>query len=233
MMGWVRWALDLLFPPRCAFCGGLLDDGEAGTCGRCAAALPRIDDAHVLRAGAFGCCAVPFWYEDMVRQGIHGLKFRGRRASAAVFAAYMAQAAAEHLGGQFDLVTYVPVSPRRLRRRGYDQSRLLAEEMGKIWGVRAVPTLRKVRENAVQSGLHHPEERRANVLGAYEALDPEQVAGRRFLLVDDVLTTGATLSACRDTLLLAGAQAVVCAALATPPPRERRREPPGRQTSDS
>ena len=220
-MKWLNRLLDLLFPPRCAFCGGLLEDDEAGTCAGCAGALPFIPDTQVLRSGTFGVCTVTFWYEDMVRQGIHGLKFGGRRAAARVFARYMAQTAAEHLSGRFDLVTYVPVSPKRLRRRGYDQSALLAGEMARLWDTRAVPTLVKVRENATQSGLHRPEERRANVLGAYQAVDPVLVAGRQVLLVDDVLTTGATMSACRDTLLLAGAESVVCAALATPKKPER------------
>lgn len=215
-MKWLGKFLDLLFPPRCAFCGGLLDDGDNGTCTKCAAALPLIDDAHVLHSGPFGQCAVTFWYEDMVRQGIHSLKFRGRHSAAPVFARYMAQTAAEQLGGQFDLVTYVPLSPKHLRARGFDQSRLLADGMAEVWGTRAVPTLRKIRENAVQSSLHRQEERRVNVLGAYEVIDPGLVAGRRILLVDDVLTTGSTMCACRDTLLLAGAERVVCAALATP-----------------
>jgi len=152
----------------------------------------------------------------MVRDGVHALKFGGRRAAAAVFARYMAEAVAEQLPGEFDAVTYVPVSPRRLRRRGYDQSRLLAEEMARLWDTRAVPTLRKVRENRTQSTLTAPEERRANVLGAYEVVDAQAVTGRRFLLVDDVVTTGSTMAACRDTLLLAGADSVVCAAFAAP-----------------
>ena len=110
--------LNLLFPPKCAFCGALLQDGEKGVCAACEKALPYVEEGQILRALSFGPCAVTFYYEDMVRQGIHGLKFHGRRASAAVFARYMAQTAAEHLAGTFDAVTFVPVSDRRLKQRG-------------------------------------------------------------------------------------------------------------------
>lgn len=208
--------LDLLFPPKCAFCGKLLQDGEDRVCAACEEALPYVEAEHVLRSGTFGVCAVTFYYEDMVRQGIHGLKFQGRRASAAVFARYMAQTAAEELAGAFDTVTFVPVSGKRLRQRGYDQSRLLAEAMAAIWDTRAVAALEKVRDNPAQSGLQDAGERHRNVQGAYRVKDGAAIAGRHFLLVDDVCTTGSTLGACAATLIAAGAAGVVCCALATP-----------------
>ena len=211
--------LDLLFPPRCAFCQAILDRRGDGVCPDCRAELPLADT--VLR-GPYGRCAVALWYEDMVRRGIHGLKFGGRSAAARVFAPFLAQTAAEHLSGEFDLVSFVPVSRRRLRRRGYDQAQLLAQALAAIWDTRAEPTLEKVRDTPPQSGISAPEERRANVLGVYRLRPGAAVAGRRILLVDDVVTTGSTLAAARDALLLAGAESVVCAALAAP--RKKKRE---------
>ena len=208
--------LDLLFPPKCAFCKSVLKDGEKEICGKCKKALPYIPDAHVIRKGDYGRCAVTFYYEDMVPKGIHGLKFEGRQHCAAHFAPYMAQTVAEHFSGEFDAVTFVPISARRLRQRGYDQSALLAGEMAKLWGVEALPTLKKIRHTKAQSTIAAPEERRANVLGAYAPLENAEIKGRRLLLVDDVLTTGSTMSACVSVLRRAGAVNVVCAALATP-----------------
>ena len=208
--------LDLLFPPKCAFCKGVLWDKEHEICEKCKKTLPYVPDARVIRKGDYGRCAVTFYYEDMVKTGIHGLKFDGRQHCAAHFARYMAQTVAEHLGGEFDAVTFVPVSEKRLRERGYDQGRLLAEELAKIWSVEAVPTLKKIRHTRPQSTISVPEERRANVLGAYAPLQGAEIAGKRLLLVDDVLTTGSTMSACASVLRRSGAASVVCAVLAAP-----------------
>ena len=78
----------------------------------------------------------------------------------------------------------------------------------------AVETLRKKKDVAPQSGTGGIEKRRANISGAYEVIDPELVEGRRILLIDDIITTGATVSECARTLGLAGAESVVCASVA-------------------
>ena len=227
--------LNLLFPPKCAFCGALIDpDGgsgpatgalpeapggppghrDDGLCPACRAGLPYAAGADALRTAGGFPCAVALRYEAMVRQGVHALKFYNQPPRARVFARYLAQAAAEQFPGGFDAVTFVPVSLWRNYRRGYDQARLLAEEAAKLWGVRAEPTLRKTRNNRPQSSVKTAAERRANVLDVYDVPHPERVAGRRFLLVDDVLTTGSTMAACARRLMDAGAESVVCAALA-------------------
>lgn len=131
-----------------------------------------------------------------------------------MLARYIAQAAAEELSGGFDAVSFVPVSLRRNFERGFDQARLLAEEAANIWGVKAEAVLRKGRHTRAQSSLQDAALRKANVKGAYRVPHPERVRGRRFLLIDDVCTTGSTLSAAADALLEAGAAGVVCAVLA-------------------
>ena len=94
------------------------------------------------------------------------------------------------------------------------QARLLAEEAANIWGVKAEAVLRKDRHTRAQSSLQDAALRKTNVKGAYRVPHPERVRGRRFLLIDDVCTTGSTLSAAADALLEAGAAGVVCAVLA-------------------
>ena len=126
----------------------------------------------------------------------------------------MAQCAAENFAGEFDAVTWVPVSKKRLKKRGFDQAELLARTAGRALDLPAAALLRKCRHTQPQSGLEEESARRANALGAYELLPGGKLEGKRVLLVDDVVTSGATLSECGRVLLQGGAAAVYCLTLA-------------------
>lgn len=215
--------LDLFFPPKCPFCGKVLD--HAGICPACEKTLPWTEEREGVRKLSGGVqCAAPLWYEKQVREGLLRFKFQGASAAAEPLGELAARCAAEQFSGAFDVVTWVPVSRRRLRSRGYDQARLLAESACRLWGVRPEQLLRKTADNPAQSGLTEAAARRANVLGVYETPAPEKVQGRRVLLVDDICTTGATLAECARTLRDAGAADVmsVCVALARRHPEENR-----------
>ena len=207
--------LDLLFPPRCPFCDRLLPEGERDICHVCQPVLPWTDPGKAEPAGEFvDKCVSPLWYRDPVRASFHRYKFGGCRDYAPVYAALMAQCVRDRLAGEYDLLTYVPLSRKRRRQRGYDQVRLLAEGMAPLLGLPVTETLEKTRHNPAQSGLTEESARRANVLGAYRATDPGAVRGKRVLLADDVVTTGSTLSECARVLRSAGAAEVLCATLA-------------------
>ena len=199
-----------LFPRHCPFCGKVLPAG-ATVCKSCEDALPYTG-AHTVQRGSFGRCASPLWYEGSVRKAVHALKFKGRLDGLNCFGQLMAQCAAQEFSGEFDAVTWVPISKKRLRRRGFDQSRYLAASLCVDWHTAPVETLRKVADNPPQSGAADAAARRANVLGVYEAT--AAAAGKRWLLVDDVVTTGATLGECVRVLKEAGAADVVCLTLA-------------------
>ena len=202
---------DLLFPRRCPFCGAIVEKDLL--CGTCRRTLP-FTEGHALRKGPYGRCAAPLWYEGDVRKAILRYKFNGKMGGLSCFGSLMAQCAAEELSGEFDAITWVPVSRKRLRQRGYDQSRLLAASVCVDWHTEPVETLKKVVDNPPQSGTADAAARRANVLGVYECADPAAVAGKRWLLVDDIVTTGATLAECVRVLKEAGAADVVCLTLA-------------------
>lgn len=207
--------LDLLFPPKCPFCQKVQD--AAGMCPACETSLPWTDEAHGLRTLRGGLlCAAPLWYEDSVREAILRFKFHGGVSAAGPLGELIAQAAAERLSGEFDAVTWVPVSAKRLRQRGYDQSLLLTENACRLWGVEPERLLRKVRDNPAQSSLDSAEDRWKNTQGVYEAAG--EPAGKRILLIDDVCSTGSTLVSAAGTLLAAGAAGVVCAVAAIPRP---------------
>ena len=208
--------LDLLFPPKCPFCGKVLD--RQGICPKCEATLPWTDGAEGLREGPGGLrCAAPLWYEGLCREGLLRYKFQGASGLAEPLGALIAQCAAERFSGEFDTVTWVPVSRRRLRKRGYDQAELLARAACRLWETKPERLLNKTADNPAQSGLHDAAARRANVLGVYEAPEPAKIKGKRILLVDDICTTGATLAECARVLRDAGAADVVCAAAALTP----------------
>ena len=142
--------LDLIFPAKCPFCGRVLD--RPGICGTCRGELPWTEGADALRRGPGGfLCAAPLWYQGLAREGLHRFKFRGMSSAAAPLGELIAGCAAEHFSGAFDTVTWVPVSPRRLRQRGYDQARLLAESACRLWETKPLPLLRKTVHNPAQS----------------------------------------------------------------------------------
>lgn len=211
-----EWLLDLLFPPKCAFCGRILD--RPGICGQCERALSWAGEEDGLWELPGGLrCAAPLWYEGTARRGLLRFKFQGAAGSADILGGLVAQCAAERLCGEFDAVTWVPVSRKRLRKRGYDQAELLARAACRRWNVKPVCFLTKILDNPPQSGLAESSARRANVQGAYTAAASKELRGRRVLLVDDICTTGATLSECAGALKAAGAAEVVCVAAARTP----------------
>lgn len=202
--------LDLLFPPRCPFCRRI---GKGGVCDECEEKLPYTEKP--LREGApFGKCAAPLYYEDSVREALLRYKFEGVSAMARDFAPVLDRCVSAELSGEFDIVTWVPVSEKRLRGRGYDQSYLLARETARLWDTKPVRLLRKCGDNPAQSSLQDAAARRANVLGMYDAVEDANIDGARILLIDDILTTGSTLGECVRVLKDAGAAQVVCAVLA-------------------
>lgn len=211
-MTWKKTLLDLLFPPKCVFCGKLTKQGNV--CPACEKKLTALEQPknRTLPGGLLCVSALP--YEDIVRQSILRFKFEGRDFYAAVYGEIMARTAALELADRFDLVTWVPVSKKRKRERGYDQAELLAKEVCRLWGAEPVQTLEKMRDNPAQSGLTCAEQRRANVLGVYETINREQLTGKRVLLVDDILTTGSTVSEAARVLRFAGALDVMVLTLA-------------------
>lgn len=202
--------LKLLFPPKCMLCGKVLGDEEE-ICSACRekvllnTAPPRVE-----KGAFFDKAAAGLWYEGDVRQALHGLKYREKQSYARPLARVMAYAVTCKLQEEIDLVTFVPTNAATLRERGYNQAELLARELAGMLDKPCLPTLEKTRETRPMHGLR-PEERRANVLGAYRLCCPaESVKDKRILVADDILTTGSTLSESARMLKTAGAQRVLC-----------------------
>ena len=149
-----------------------------------------------------------------MKESLHRFKFSSCTGYARVYAPFVADLIRQEIGEDFDVLSWVPISRARLRSRGYDQSALLAKAVGRELGIRPVRTLKKIRNTPPQSLTGSAEKRRSNIAGAYAAFHPERWSGKRVLLLDDIITTGATVSECARTLGLAGADAVLCATVA-------------------
>lgn len=206
--------LDLLYPPRCVFCHKFLRRHEGPICPYCREHIPYTREGGEQQGDFFRLCVSPLYYEEDVRESILRYKFSQTSAYAETYGHLLAECIAQRLEGCYDILSWVPLSRRRLKQRGYDQSLLLAKAVGAELGIPVQSTLEKQKHVPRQSRAGSPEKRRANISGAYRVPDPERVRGKRVLLVDDVITSGATLSECARVLRHAGAKEVLCATLA-------------------
>jgi ComF family protein len=206
--------LDLIYPPRCTFCHAFVKNGKILICDECKNDLPFTTDNGRQKVPHLSVCVAPLRYEKDVKDSLHRFKFAGCTGYAKAYAPYVAECIRDAIGTEFDILSFVPVSRKRKKHRGYDQSVLLAKEVGKLLGVCPIRTLRKVRNNPPQSLTERVDERRKNVSDVYRAFRPRRFAGKRVLLLDDIITTGSTVSECAKTLKSAGAKEVLCGAVA-------------------
>lgn len=234
----LRSVLDLVYPRRCGGCGiALAPGGDIEFCAGCRASLPWLDPPFCLRCGdwfsvaaeadaegfarrdcarcradppAYSFARAVFRYEGPVRAAIHSFKFGGRRALGASLAALVVERVRRSTGivDGVDALVAVPLHPRRERERGYNQARIVAARLAAETGLPLLEGgVKRVRLTPPQVGLNRPA-RIENMRGAFAVTDPDAVTGRKLLLVDDVMTTGATVAACARALLRAGAAEV-------------------------
>jgi ComF family protein len=220
----LRHALDAALPPLCPSCREPLGDG-AGLCAGCWSKLSFIEKPYCARLGipfiydpgpgllsmeaiaappAYDRARAAVRYDDVARALVQAFKYGDRLDLAPMMGQWMARAGSELLGGA-DALIPVPLHWRRLWSRRFNQSAALAGAISKICGVPVLhDALKRVRATAQQVGLSKTE-RADNVQGAFRVPDKSQTAGRRLVLIDDVLTSGATADTCAKALLRAGA----------------------------
>lgn len=204
------WLLDLIFPPRCPFCEKLLQLEETGICRKCRSALPETEKSHGM---FYGNCWSVLPYIAPYDESLRRYKFRGRRYYAESYGELLAMMLLRE-NVEFDVLTWAPVSKKRKKERGFDQAEVLCRVVAGALGVPYQRTLQKTRDIPPQSSQKSEEARRANVMNAYVPVAPEQFVGKHVLLLDDIVTTGATLTECSRVLLTAGAAQVDCATVA-------------------
>lgn len=203
----------LLFPPKCVLCGKLLEDNETDLCHGCRFDSPECASGQKKFPFLNSWTAV-WYYEEPVRGSILRYKFCRKRGYASCYGRLLGMKLLQNHPGGFDMLTWVPTALLRKISRGYDQAELLAKAVGTELDMEPMCLLKKVRNNPPQSGITGQAERRANVLGAYRLTDGTQLEGKRILLLDDIITTGATAGEAARMLLTAGAKEVHCGAVA-------------------
>lgn len=208
------YILSLIYPPKCVFCGTVIDKSDI--CEECEKALPFTKGDSIYQKFPFvDKCISPLYYKDYVRRAVLRFKFAGCSCYSRRLGGIMSECAENNLDcGSIDMVSCIPLSRKRMHDRGYNQAELLAKEISKKVGVEYLPTLKKIRHNTAQSTIKDSKQRAANVIGAYRVIDAEEVKGKYILLVDDVVTTGSTVSECARILKKSGAKAVYCVTLA-------------------
>ncbi|MDD5289104.1 MAG: ComF family protein [Dehalococcoidales bacterium] len=229
-------ALDLLFPKFCVGCGkegdficsscqASLPCIEPPVCTKCGKpqinfqASPGVNPATVLRMNEVFCSSCigweadidgirsPFRFEGVIRKAIHAFKYNNLRA----ITGRLAKLLSDYLIAnpiRCDVLTPVPLHDKRLRERGYNQSCLLAKELGRLTGIPVSDScLVRHHYNLPQARTANVEERRQNVVGVF-ACQNDDLRGKKVLLIDDVTTSGATLNACASVLKTAEAMSV-------------------------
>lgn len=203
----------LLFPEKCVLCGQILRKEQLDLCSKCRIDQPECDVSR--EKYPYLDSWIALWdYRDNVRRSLLKYKFYGRRNYAAAYGRLLSMKLLREDRTGVDLITWIPISQKRLKKRGFDQVELLAQKVSQELQIPAMALLWKKRDNPQQSRIVGNAQRRANVLGAYEAIHRESIQGKSILLLDDILTTGATAGECARILLEAGAKEIHFAAIA-------------------
>lgn len=205
--------LALIFPNKCLFCGKYVK-AKMPVCKLCKRDVleRRNFTIKINKVNKFFSCYTLAEYEKYLRFCILRYKFRHKTSYARKFSWALCEKMLDGEFSNYDMITYVPLSENRLKTRGYNQAEILARKISENIEVELVGTLSKIKENRVQASLSR-EERIKNVKGVYKTI--YDVRGKNIIIVDDILTTGATLNECAKMLYQSGAKNVIGICVAT------------------
>ncbi len=207
-----EYLINFIFPKRCLYCGNKIVKGYA--CNGCEPAEKiscRIFNIAMGKNSRMLRIYSANRYGDIYRKSLHNFKFNYKKYLASSFAECISDRIANN--GDY-ILTYVPMTEKKKRERGYNQSQLLAEKLGKLKNLTVKTLLIKKCENRIQHSLNKSE-RKENVKGVFMAVG--DIKGQKIIIVDDIITTGSTMCECTAMLYRAGAADVigVCCADAT------------------
>ncbi len=204
--------LAFFCPPKCPYCSKPLKY-DMTECLVCRAKFPKMPRIEPLPTGEI--CVAPFTYSSVIRKAILDYKFKGKKFNAESLAGAMAASIRNvyNKDMSFELITCVPMSNDRKKVRGFNQSELIAQYAAKLLDKPFEKLLCRDDGAMIQHELTY-EQRINNQDKTFHVLSAERIKGKKLLLIDDVMTTGSTLSRCSSILKDAGAERVFCAAVA-------------------
>ena len=214
----VKNVLNLLYPRHCECCKkAMAADSPAPLCLSCQGRIKKNADIRHGSKNAkhhFTLARSACVYEGPLKELVHSFKYKGKIALAEPLSSYMIELAANDkaLTDGINAVTFVPIQDNLMAKRDYNHSQVLAGRIAKRLSLPLVDALKKTRRTKPQNELSR-EERLVNLIGAFGIKDRRQVMGLGILLIDDVMTTGATLGECAKVLLENGAREVRCRTL--------------------
>lgn len=203
-----RKILNLFFPNRCPVCREIINADDC-FCPECTDRLKIYNDSFETDGSEKACAC--FEYDENIKPAVFLLKDGVCGNSAHAFGTYLADTV-ENNGISADIIVPVPLSIKSKRKRGYNQTELIAETVSEKLGIPVCCVVRKIRETAEQKALNGAE-RMLNLENAFEVSSPETVKGKNILLIDDVCTTGSTFSEITAVLKNSGAGKIFCASV--------------------
>jgi len=206
--------LNVVFPPKCICCRKPVKNSRYMLCHECSGSIGRTIGGGKMYGEHFYECIASLYYENMVRDALIRYKFDNCRYYSSTFASILEATITEQYKHDFDIVSWVPLSKERLKKRGYDQSFLIAKHIAESLNKPCIKVVKKIKDTKAQSQSGNAENRRLNIYGAYSVESDELFRGKKILLIDDIVTTGSTFSECAKVLMQAGAARVLCAAVA-------------------
>lgn len=229
----IRWAAELLYPPRCILCDEILRDAQEGCCAKCRLHLPYIQGARCQKCGkpvedeaeycedcgryrhVFDCGIAVFTYSGQIRQSVYRMKAANRRDYLAFYAKEMEGLLEPYLKRWMpEVIIPVPMHPKKKRARGYNQAELLARGISALCGIPVdADTLYSTKKTGAQKQLDL-RGRMKNLRGAF-ALKKDVYGAKRVLIVDDIYTTGSTVDEAARVLKAAGVRHVFFIVLCT------------------
>ena len=209
-MKWISDLIDLIFPRTCVVCGELLSPQEKDICINCLSTLPKIEKIHLdeIEKSFWGKVeierATSFMYyhkNSPYNNLIHRLKYKNRPDTGDRLAFLAAKEIAESgFFDDIDAIVPLPLSKRKMRQRGYNQCDYIAKGLSRATGIPVIKNaVKRLKSNETQTHKSR-DERWQNVEGIFALSDAALLEGKHILLIDDILTTGATLASCAKSI---------------------------------